>query len=136
MASRGWENVTPSDLQRMQREPQGAKPSKYKNVRVEVDGVSFDSKREAGEYLRLKARLLAGEISELRRQVVFPLFAPMLASGGSDARVEVARYIADFTYQDLEGRVHVVDAKGKRTALYALKAKWLNLQNGIAIEEV
>jgi len=121
----------------MHRDPVGPPAkSKYKNVRVEVDGHSFDSKREAGEYLRLKARLLTGEISELRRQVVFPLYAPMLAAGANDARVEVARYIADFTYQDSDGRVHVVDAKGKRTPMYALKAKWLNLQNGIVIEEV
>ena len=78
----------------------------------------------------------AGEIADLRLQVVFPLYAPLLAAG-SDATIEVSRYIADFTYRDnADGRLHVVDAKGKRTALYALKAKWLCLQSGIVIEEV
>ena len=60
----------------------------------------------------------------------------MCGAGASDAHVEVARYIADFTYRDAgDGRLHVVDSKGKRTAMYALKAKWLNLQSGVVIEE-
>jgi hypothetical protein len=48
----------------------------------------------------------------------------------------VSFYIADFVYQDAKGRTHVVDAKGKRTAVYQLKKKWLELQEGIVIEEV
>ena len=139
MATRGYENFTQSDVTRREWQQQKAaqpKASKYKNVRVEVDGITFDSKREAGEYLKLKARLHAGEISDLQRQVIFPLYAPLFAAGASDAHVEVARYIADFTYRDAgDGRLHVVDSKGKRTAMYALKAKWLNLQSGVVIEE-
>ena len=137
-------DFSPSQLKRMSIQPTrgkrdaeiAPKASKYKNVHVEIDGYKFQSKRESGEYLKLKARLHAGEISDLRLQVVFPLYAPLLAAG-SDATIEVSRYIADFTYYDKrDERLHVVDAKGKRTALYALKAKWLNLQSGITIDEV
>lgn len=152
MATRGWDNITAKDLQRMHAAPVGVKPakaSKYRNVKVVVDSHSFDSKREAGEYLKLKARELTGDISELRLQVRFPLYAPMsmsthppsgtgpqLAAAQILGVVQVAEYVSDFTFLDRDGRTHVVDAKGKRTAMYALKAKWLNLQSGIVIEEV
>ncbi len=137
-ATRGWEHYTQTDVaQRAQKA--APKPSKYKNVKVVVDGQQFDSKREAGEWLKLKARQLAGEISDLQRQVVFPLYAPERCAtnpNGPLLIVEVARYLADFTFVDQRGVQHVVDAKGKRTALYSLKAKWLHLQDGITIVEV
>jgi hypothetical protein len=47
----------------------------------------------------------------------------------------VSSYVADYVYVE-QGKRHVVDAKGKRTQMYALKKKWLFLQDGIVIEEV
>lgn len=134
MAMRGWSDVTAADIARMQRKDLPApKQSKYRNVRVEVDGLSFDSKREANQWLRLKARELAGEIRNLRRQVIFPLLAPVASSPG--VNVEVARYVADFCFEEVsDGRLCVVDAKGVKTALFKLKAKWLELQSGIVVE--
>ena len=118
-----------------------AKPSKYRNVKVVVDGEKFDSKREAAYWQQLKVRERIGEIQGLERQVPFDLLCPYL-QGSGDNRV-VATYIADFTYRTFgpetwnpDGDLHVVDAKGRRTALYALKKKWLELQDGIVIEEV
>ncbi len=130
---RGWESVTTVDLER--RGGSVPKPSKYRNVRIVVDGITFDSKREAVTYSRLKLREKAGEISELHYQMPFNLFAPMLNSEVQGGSVVVAQYIADFTYQE-NGALVVVDAKGKRTQMYALKAKWLMLQSGIQIQEV
>lgn len=119
--------------------PEPSKPqkgsirSKYRNVRTLVGGEVFDSKREAEYWMLLKAREALKEISGLCRQVPFALWAP---SDKSENHVQVSSYIADFTFYDIEGRRHVVDAKGKRTQMYALKKKWLELQNGIVIEEV
>ena len=39
-----------------------AKPSKYRNTPVTVDGIRFDSKREAAYYSELKIREKAGEV--------------------------------------------------------------------------
>lgn len=41
--------------------------SKYKNHRVVVDGISFQSKKEANRWLELKLMAAAGEILDLRR---------------------------------------------------------------------
>lgn len=129
---RGWTHVTADQLRK--RQP-AAKPSKYRNVKVEVGGVRFDSKREADYWLGLQAREAAGEIRDVRRQVVFGLFAPLHDAPGMTALV--ASYIADFTYVVVAtGALAIVDTKGFRTRLYALKKKWLAIQSGLVIEEV
>ena len=114
------------------------KPSKYRNVVTVIDGERFDSNREAEAYLHLQSRERAGEIRDLKRQVPFDLFAPVMT--GATAIVVVATYIADFTYDELQDgqwRLIVADVKGGKatqTALFKLKAKWLTLQSGITIQ--
>ncbi len=111
-----------------------AKPSKYRNVKTVVDGEKFDSKREANYWQELVIRGKAGEITHLGRQVPFALCCPDDKNPGTS--VIVAFYVADFMYHDASGVRHIVDAKGKRTQMYALKKKWLELQSGVIIEEV
>ena len=127
MASRGWESVTLADV--VARTVVPAR-SKYRNVKVTIDGITFDSKREAAYWQGLKAREKNGEITDLQRQVIFPLCCPV-----EDRSVMVSSYVADFVYYE-QGKRHVVDAKGLRTKDYKLKRKWLRLQDGIRIEEV
>lgn len=124
--------------------PSGEPPlrgSKYRNVKVEVDGEKFDSKREANYWLSLKAREAAGQITDLRRQVRFPLRCPAVG-GQIGVSLVVAEYVADFTYLECgthdtaRSAFHVVDAKGRRICPYPLKKKWLEFQDGILIEEV
>jgi len=109
---------------------QSPAPSKYHNRRTTVDGETFDSQKEAIYWQGLKAAAAAGEISDLRRQVVFPLLAPV-----EDRSVMVSKYVADFTFKK-DHKLYVIDCKGYRTAMYRLKAKWLRLQDGIVIQEV
>lgn len=115
------------------KQPVAPKPSKYRNVKARVGDLTFDSKHEADVWLQLKAREAAGDISELVRQVRFPLYCP---TPGPDA--EVAVYVADYQWRDQDGRLHVGDAKGQRKRIcpYPIKAKWLRLQEGIEIEEL
>lgn len=47
------------------------KPSKFSNVKEKVDGISFDSKREAQRYRDLKMLRAAGRIRFFIRQPVF-----------------------------------------------------------------
>ena len=47
--------------------------SKYKNKKTVVDGITFDSKKEASRYLELKKLKDAGFIDDLELQVKFVL---------------------------------------------------------------
>ena len=66
-----------------------AKHSKYYNVKTVVDGIKFDSKKEAWRYNELKLLERAGEITDLQVQPSFRLMV--------NDRL-VCRYIADFSY--------------------------------------
>jgi hypothetical protein len=119
-------------------EAKAAKPSKYRNVKVKIDGEIFDSKREAAFWQQLKLREKIGEIQGLQRQVSFPLYAPIMDDAGvmaTGAIVQVSEYRADFVYFTGQQR-HVVDAKGHRTKEYQRSKKWLFLQERVVIQEV
>ena len=66
---------TEEDLQRhlgKLNAPASAKPvSKYRNVKVKIDGLTFDSKHEAQHYAELKLREKAGEITQLQIKAPF-----------------------------------------------------------------
>lgn len=87
--------------------------SKYKNVKVEIDGHKFASKREAKRYQELKLLLSAGTISQLELQPRFP----MVHEG-----VKICSYIADFQYIR-EEKLIIEDIKGWATDIFKLKAK-------------
>jgi hypothetical protein len=131
MATRGWCGVTREQIR-------GATlPRKFRNVRAEIGGERFDSKAEAAYWLVLRDREQRGEIYRLQRQVPFPLKTAVLMDDGQWLLIEVCSYEADFVYFEAGVR-HVIDVKqpATRTAVYRLKRKWLQLQDGIVIEEV
>lgn len=137
--TRGWtrQDVTRHELKQALTT---APPSKYRNVKVTVDGERFDSRKEADYWMGLKLRERAGEITELARQVLFSLYAPQIYGSQNPEHavwIQIAEYKADFVFRDATGR-HVVDAKGQKQRIcpYPLKKKWLELQEGIVIEEV
>ena len=49
------------------------KPSKYNNKKIEIDGITYDSKKEAKRHQELIFLERTGEINDLRRQVKFVL---------------------------------------------------------------
>ena len=49
------------------------KRSKYGNRKVTIEGINFDSEREAKRYLILKDYQNKGDISDLKMQVVYEL---------------------------------------------------------------
>lgn len=109
------------------RHKYGAKPT-------EVDGIRFDSLKEAKRYGELVLLQRAGAINGLERQVSIPLMGqngPIVFASGRPAR-----YVADFRYWDVERQRHVIeDAKGFRTPEYKLKQAILAAQ-GVTVEEV
>lgn len=106
--------------------------SKYKAIRTCVDGLWFDSKREANRYCELQMLVRSGIIHNLERQVPFVLSA---WNPNKECAEPVGKYIADFTYQDLEGRTVVEDVKGMKTPLYNWKKRHFEMQYGLRIIE-
>ena len=109
------------------------KGSKYGNKKVEVNGILFDSKREARRYLDLRAMEIAGQIQNLRLQVKYELL-PSQRINGRVVEREVT-YVADFVYEQ-NGEAVVEDSKGHRTKDYILKRKLMLYIHGIRIREV
>lgn len=88
-----------------------SKPNKYHNHPTTVDGIRFDSKKEARYYEALKIRKQLGEVSYWLRQV--PLHLP----GGS-------KYVVDFVVFYMDDRVpDYVDVKGRETQVFRLKKR-------------
>ena len=125
--------------------------NKYGNKKVIVDGITFDSKREARRYQELKMLERCGAISELQRQVTYELIPTQREKStrvytkgrkkGQPIEGKVIEkavtYIADFVYKDnLTGKTVVEDAKGMRTKDYILKRKMCLYLLGIRIQEV
>ena len=109
--------------------------NKYHAKRVTVNGITFDSKREANRWVELLWLEKAGEISELRRQVKFILIPAQRVNGKLVERE--CSYIADFVYRDKETNLTVVeDAKGVRTEVFKIKKKLMLQKYGIQICEV
>ena len=124
--------------------------SKYNNKKIVIDGIVFDSQKEAMRYGQLKLLERAGEISDLRLQVPFELIpnqyetVERFSKSGKrlkDGLKLVERgvtYVADFTYNTGKNIV-VEDVKSKATRKkesYIIKRKLMRYLKGIAIKEV
>lgn len=108
-----------------------ARTNKFNNKKVEIDGMTFDSGREAKRYQELRMLEAAGVISDLRLQVCYEL-APSVVIRGR--RKPPLRYFADFTYQD-NGNLVVEDSKGNRDTSYIIKRHLMMSVHGIEITE-
>ena len=102
--------------------------SKFGNIPQRVDGIFFQSKKEARYYKVLKAMQQAGIIRDLETQPKFKL---------DINGVHICNYFADFKYFDNElDREVVVDVKGVKTQVYKLKRRLMLAIHGIEIEEI
>lgn len=110
-------------------------PSKYGNRKTTLNGVEFDSHKEAQRYAQLRLLERAGKISNLRRQVKYVLIPAQRDAKGKLLERECS-YVADHVYFDLAlGREVVEDAKGYRTDTFKLKKKMMLWFHGIQITE-
>ena len=108
--------------------------SKYGNRKTVLDGVEFDSKREAKRWAELKLLERAGEIKSLERQRTFELI-PAIRNETGRVIQRAITYRADFTYEK-GGKTVVEDAKGFRTDVYKIKRKLMLWRYGIEVNEV
>ena len=125
--------------------------SKYKAVKTTIDGITFDSKKEAKRYTELKLLEKSGMITHLELQPTYDI-----TINGA----KICKYKADFRYftvrqenneqcynskgewqtptmtGDKEGQI-VEDVKGFKTPIYRLKKKLVEASYpGTQIKEV
>lgn len=126
--------------------------SKYHAIKTTVDGIQFDSKREAQRYQQLKLMVKAGLICNLNRQVKYELIPAQYIDGKCVERA--VTYVSDFEYDEMvpaslrvrtvmaddnikiAGRHIVEDVKGVRTKDYIIKRKLMLHKYGIRIHEM
>ena len=115
-----------------------AKRPKYGNKKIEIDGVKFDSKKEAKRYGYLQLLEVLGEIKDLELQPRFELIKGVKFSGDARAKPAV-RYFADFAYTDvLTGERIVEDVKSpvtKEKPYYKMKRHMMLAIQGIEVKE-
>lgn len=125
--------------------------NKYKAKKREVNGILFDSTKEASRYLYLKSLLDKGEIQDLRLQVKYELipaqyeqtivYTPKKHQEKAIKRniERKLEYIADFVYIQ-NGETIVEDVKGYRRggaySVFVIKRKLMLYIHGIKVREV
>ena len=95
--------------------------SKYNAKKTVVDGIEFDSIREAERYRELKLLERGKEIRNLVLQPRFLLQDKFVDKHGKTHRK--IEYVADFLYIDKDGKAIVEDVKGVLTDVYKIKKK-------------
>lgn len=100
--------------------------NKYKNVKVEYNGMKFDSKKEFQRFIQLEALERQGKIENLERQKRFLICEKVNGLKGSRARF----YIADFVYVE-NGKKIIEDVKSlitKQNPVYTLKKQLVQVR--------
>lgn len=92
--------------------------NKYNARRVWVDGIPFDSQKEADYYAELKLRVRAGEIDG------FTHHGNMVVAEG-EGNIKGSLYETDFIVFLPGGRYEIIDTKGVETDVYKNKIKVL-----------
>ena len=106
-----------------------AKKPRYRNRKTEVDGVIFDSKKEAKRWNDLKIMQKKGEISALERQPKYSI---------EHNGVKICKVRPDFFYLQ-NGEAVIEDVKSPATRkdpVYRIKFKLLQAFHNITISEV
>ena len=99
------------------------KRSKYNATKRVIDGIRFDSIKEATRYEELKLLEKAGKIKDLKLQQPF-ILQEGFKDNRSGKRIRSIKYVADYVYEDTEsGEKFCEDCKGYRTDVYKIKRK-------------
>lgn len=116
--------------------------SKYRNKIKEVDGIAFDSTKEANCYKELKRCKTEGEIKDFEMQKRYELIPAQYATVPVNGRLKrqcverAITYLADFVVYFHDGEITVLDCKGHKTEAYRIKKKLLMMVHKLRIKEV
>lgn len=104
---------------------------KYRNKPVIVDGLKFDSGKEAKRWQELKLLERAGQITQLNRQIAFAL-APSVKIVGEKRARPALRFKADFVYY--RGDEYVCeDSKGFADTAFRIRQHLMKSVHGIDV---
>ena len=121
--------------------------NKYQAIKTCVNGIEFDSRKEARRYQELLLLERAKIICNLKRQVRYVLIPPQYETyerigkrgqklkDGKRLLEKECAYVADFVYEE-NGKEIVEDTKGIKTKDYIIKRKLMLYTHGIRIKEV
>lgn len=121
--------------------------NKYHNKKINVNGITYDSKKEYRRHQELSLLERVGTIQALERQVKYVLIPAQYETyaryGKKGQRIKDGRrllekecsYIADFVYIE-DGKPVIEDTKGFKTKDYIIKRKMMLHFYGIRIKEV
>lgn len=119
---------------------------KYQNVKVNVEGHTFDSKKEANVYVQLRALEKAGAVRniEVQPKFHFPLRGQPVRHlprkwKGKLIKGSPLSYSADFRYEELDGtkwKTVVLDVKGFDTQVSRIKRALVLAFHGVIVEVV
>ena len=96
------------------------KKNKYRNHKTKVDGITFDSKKEADYYCQLKLLKRAGEIKDFGLQQRYELLPTFRKNGITHRSIT---YVADFVIENNDGTTDIVDTKGFENQVFKIKQK-------------
>jgi len=118
-----------------------ATKSKYGSKKTAIDGITFDSQKEALRYIELKRLKQAGIVKAIDVQPLFslqPRFWKCCGAVWGSLELKTGKcpicqkkipatkaitYIADFRVTYADGHQEIEDIKGMETALFKLKRK-------------
>ena len=151
--------IAPEDISRLSRDAQQqiaasmaadiVRKHKYHNEPTEIDGIHFDSRKEADRFKQLLGLQRAGMIRGLKLQPEFTLQEAFTTIEGE--RQAAIRYRADFSYYRIER--HKLDGRGqmytsetfviedvkseatRKNKAYRMKAKMM-AEKGMPVTEV
>ena len=89
------------------------------------DGIRFDSQKEANRYWEIKMMERAGKVKNVQLQPRFVLQENFEHNGKKHREIS---YVADFMYEDEQGKTIVEDVKSamtKKLPVYRMKKKML-----------
>lgn len=113
--------------------------AKYRNKPKVLNGIKFDSQKEARRYQELKLLERAGKIKDLEIQPKFSLVKGVKFTGDNRAKPDL-RYFADFAYTDTRtGERIVEDVKSvvtKESTVYKMKRHMMLAIHGIEVKEI
>jgi len=126
-----------------------APKSKYGAKPMVVDGIRFDSTKEARRYSELRLLEKAGQIRDLETQPKFPIDVVQLWQDGRwtwrtsqdepPQLIQCGVFTADFRYVEVEAnRVVIEDVKSgpTKTTAYRLRKRLVEAIHGVTISEV
>ena len=110
--------------------------TKYKNKKVEINGMVFDSKKEASRYWELLMLQDGGVIKDLE---VHKKYSLIPSQKGVIRNERPVYYVADFVYFDIEQNKTIIeDVKSeatKKDRVYRIKKRFM-AKKGLSITEV